>query len=282
MPRFGLNGATTGTRVSVETDIHVARQAGYQAIELRDEKIERYLAAGHSLASLADRVRDAGLEVLSINALEDATLVAKEHSPARLAHWQRLCEWAAVLDAPYVIGVPSFLPDPPPTEDEIRTRSVESLRALAAVARTFGVRVGFEFLGFPACSVNALRSARRIVEDADDLSVGLVIDAFHFYVGQSRFEDLDGLDPLRLFIVHLDDAEPGEVSGLSDAQRLLPGEGVIPLDVFVGALQRVGFRGMYSLELFRPEYWTQDPTDLARRGLERMQRLFDREAGGTP
>ena len=274
MPRFGLNGATTGVRVNVETDIRVAGQAGYQAIELRDDKIERYLAAGQSLASLADRVRDAGLEALSINALEDATLAAPEHSPTRVARWRRLCEWAAALGAPYVVAVPSFLPDNPPTEDEIRGRSVEALRALAAAAREFDVRVGFEFLGFPLCSANTLRAARRIIEGIDDPSVGLVIDAFHFYVGGSKLADLDGLDPSRLFIVHLDDAEPGDASGLSDAQRLLPGEGVVPLDALVGAVERSGFRGVYSLELFRQEYWTWNPTALARRGLERMQCLF--------
>ena len=274
MPRFGLNGATTGARVSVETDIRVAGQAGYQAIELRDDKIERYLAAGHSLASLADRVRDAGLEVLSINALEDATLPAAEHSQTRLARWRKLCEWAAAVAAPYAIAVPSFLPDGPPTQDEIRARSIEALRALAAVAREFDVQVGFEFLGFPLCSVNTLRAARKIVDAIDDPAVGLVIDAFHFYVGGSRSADLDGLDPSRLFIVHVDDAEPGDASALSDAERLLPGEGVVPLDALVRALERSGYRGVYSLELFRPEYWAWDPADLARRGLEAMQRLF--------
>ena len=273
MPRFGLNGATTGATVNVETDIRVAGQAGYQAIELRDDKIERYLAAGHSLASLADRVRSAGLEVLSINALEDATLMAVEQASARLARWRKLCEWAAALDAPYAIAVPSLLGGTPPSEDQIRTRSIESLRALAAVAREFDVQVGFEFLG-PLASVNTLRSARRIIEAIDDPSVGLVIDAFHFYVGGSRVTDLDGLDPSRLFLVHLDDAEPGDASGLSDAQRLLPGDGVVPLDALVRALERSGYRGVYSLELSRPEYWTWDPTDLARRGLEAMERLF--------
>jgi 2-keto-myo-inositol isomerase len=273
MPRFGLNGATTGS-LNVETDIRVAGEVGYQAIELRDDKIERYLAAGHSLTSLAERVRDAGVEVLSINALEDATLAATEHSDARLGRWRQLCEWAAALDARYAIAVPSLLSDNPPAEDEVRVRSIEALRSLSAGAREFDVRVGFEFLGFPGCSVNTLRAARRIVEAVDDPSVGLVIDAFHFYVGGSRLEDFDGLDPSRLFIVHVDDAEPGEASGLSDAQRLLPGDGVVPLDALVRALERLRFGGVYSLELFRPEYWAWDPSDLARQGLERMQRLF--------
>jgi 2-keto-myo-inositol isomerase len=109
----------------------------------------------------------------------------------------------------------------------------------------------------------------------DDPRVGLVIDAFHFYAGGSRVEDLDGLAGDRLCIVHLDDAEPGDPATLTDAQRLWPGEGVIPLRPLLQRIEQIGYRGAYSLELFRPEYWVMDPAEVARQGLERMKRLFE-------
>jgi 2-keto-myo-inositol isomerase len=43
----------------------------------------------------------------------------------------------------------------------------------------------------------------------------------------------------------------------------LPGEGVIPLDDILAALQETGFDGLCSIELFRPEYWERDPAELA-------------------
>jgi 2-keto-myo-inositol isomerase len=121
-----------------------------------------------------------------------------------------------------------------------------------------------------------LNAARTIVDEAAEPNVGLVIDAFHFHVGGSRIADLDGLDRSSVFIIHLDDAEPGEPAGLTDAQRVLPGEGVIPLKALVRGVEETGFDGFYSLELFRPEYWRWDPGELARRGLERMRSLFSR------
>jgi len=56
MPRFALNGATTGEMLDVETDIRVAAAAGYGAVELRDVKIERWVQGAqartsHSVAS---------------------------------------------------------------------------------------------------------------------------------------------------------------------------------------------------------------------------------------
>ena len=283
MPSFGLNGATTGDRVDVEADIRAAAEAGYQFVELRDAKIARYLGAGGSLAGLRARMRDAGVAGLSINALEDSTLHVGEAFEPILARCRTLCEWAKALDCPYVIAVPSFLAAGGPPEDsprpvglaetEVRRRTAASLRKMTAEAAGFGVRVGFEFLGFPTCSVSTLRAARGIIDDVGDPRLGLVIDAFHFYVGGSQPEDLDGLDASRVFIVHLDDAESGDPAALADAQRLLPGEGVIPLRALITRLQTAGYRGAYSLELFRPEYWTWDPVDLARRGLASMRRL---------
>jgi len=145
---------------------------------------------------------------------------------------------------------------------------------MAGVAKPFGVKVGFEFLGFRTCSVNTLRVARDILDEVGDPTAGLVIDTFHFYAGGSRLEDLDGLDAARVFVVHVDDAEPGDPAGLGDSHRLLPGEGVIPLKAMITRLEEAGYRGTYSLELFRPEYWAWPPAEIARRGLDSMVRLF--------
>jgi 2-keto-myo-inositol isomerase len=272
--RFGLNGATTGT-ADLLTDLRVTKEAGFGALEVRDSKLEAYLQQGGTLGALRSAFGDAGVRPLSLNALERSTLVEGAERDAVLDRCRTLCGWAQALDCSYLVAVPSFLPPGGMPEAEIRARTVESLRAMASVAAPYGVKVGFEFLGFPTCSVSTLRAARGIVEEASDPTVGLVIDAFHFYIGGSQPEDLDGLDGSRIFIVHLDDAEPGEPSGLTDAQRLLPGHGVIPLRALIDRVEKAGYRGAYSLELFRPEYWAMDPLDLARRGIESMRRLFE-------
>ena len=54
---------------------------------------------------------------------------------------------------------------------------------------------------------------------------------------------------------------------------MLPGEGVLPLQELVAAVKRLGYRGAYSLELFREEYWAMDPMIIARKGLASMQRF---------
>ena len=41
---------------------------------------------------------------------------------------------------------------------------------------------------------------------------------------------------------------------MTDADRLLPGEGVLPLDAMLRGLAANGYDGAYSLEVMRPAY----------------------------
>ena len=270
--RFGLNGATTGPR-DLLTDLHAAREAGYHAVELRDSKVQAYLQGGGSLYTLRNELSDAALEVASVNALEHATLVTGDARNVVLRRCRMLCERAAAVDCSCVVVVPSPSTDARET-DRIPEITAEALRAMAALAKPYGVRIGFEFLGFATCSVNTLGHARQIVEAVKDPTVGLVLDAFHFYVGGSTVEMLAGLKAEQLFLVHLDDAENRPRHTLTDAHRLLPGDGVIPLKDLVGRVEALGYRGVYSIELFRPEYYEWDPMQLARVALQKMEALF--------
>lgn len=272
MRRFGLNGATTGT-ADLMTDLRAAREAGYDVLEIRDAKLQAYLDAGGSLESLHKALSEAGVKAASLNALERSTLATGTAHEDVLERCRTLCAWAEAIECPYVVAVPSVLTEPLPW-DRVRALTIEALQAMAVVARPRGVRIGFEFLGFASCSVNTLAAARDVVDGIADPGVGLVIDAFHFYVGRSTWQMLDELSPDQLFLVHLDDAEDRPAVELTDAHRLLPGDGVIPLREFVRRIEGLGYRGLYSIELFRPEYYEWDPVELARVARVKMEALF--------
>ncbi len=268
---LGLNGATTG-QTDLQIDLAAAATAGYAAVEIRDAKLDAYLRAGGSLAGVRALCLNAGLAVASLNALEDATLAEGAVRQDVFNRCRQLCAWAAALACPYVVAVPSFLAGQDP--QAVRDQTVDALQHLAAASREYGVRIGFEFLGFPTCSVRTLAAALDAIQTAGDPAVGVVIDAFHFFAGGSTWQMLEDLDPARLFMVHLDDAEAVPHGRLTDAHRLLPGDGILPLHEFVQRLRALGYDGVYSLELFRPEYWSWDPFELARVGRRKMEQLF--------
>jgi sugar phosphate isomerase/epimerase len=51
------------------------------------------------------------------------------------------------------------------------------------------------------------RSRREIVREVNRKDLGVVIDSFHFYAGNSTFEMIEALDPDLIQIFHINDAE---------------------------------------------------------------------------
>jgi len=92
----------------------------------------------------------------------------------------------------------------------------------------------------------------------------LVIDSFHFYAGGSTLDMIHSLDQKLLAVFHINDAEDLPREDLNDSHRLLPGLGILPLRAIIGAFARIGYDGVASVEIFRPEYWEMDPLTLAQ------------------
>jgi 2-keto-myo-inositol isomerase len=260
--KLALNGATT-MKANLATDLRAAHAAGFDFVEIWAAKLRVFLKT-NSAADLRKLFDESGLEPLSINSIEHVTFRSPADYAGIKAECEELSSLAATLRCPYIVVVPGRLPVQPPSLEEIIDESVRVLSELAAIAEHHGVALGFEFLGQTDCSVQTLDIADEIVKRVARPGVGLVIDSFHFYAGGSTIEMVETLDPERLFIFHINDAEDLPREQLQDSHRLLPGLGILPLQEMLGAFKRIGYDRVASVEIFRPEYWERDPFELAR------------------
>jgi 2-keto-myo-inositol isomerase len=258
--RLGFHGATSMTS-DLETDVTATAHAGLKALELWAGKIDAYLAA-HSPADLKALLAEHGVAPMSINSIEFISFRGDEYPQIR-ARCRALCEIAQAIGCPTIVVVPSPTPSRETTWDEIVEEHVTVLRDLGDLAAGYGLRLSFEFLGFGWCSVRTPRGAWEIVQKTGRENVGLTVDCAHLYGGGGLLEELDALDPAHIFAFHLDDLEDLPKEAITDARRLLPGLGVIPLDDICRRLKARGYDGDCSVELFRPEYWEWDPRELA-------------------
>jgi 2-keto-myo-inositol isomerase len=133
-----------------------------------------------------------------------------------------------------------------------------------------GVTVALEFLSTGASSVRTLTEARAVTATAFP-RVGLVVDSFHFFAGASTWGMLDDLEPEAVALVRLNDAENRPLEDLTESNRLLPGDGVVPMRELLRRVESVGYHGVYSIQLSRPEYWEWKPQRLARVALESIE-----------
>ena len=214
------------------------------------------------------------MKPLSINSIEPVTFSDAPAYAQIRTECEELSAIAEAIACPYIVVMPGRFPPGGLSSYEVIEVSVGVLRELASIGERHGVGLAFEFLGQKDCSVQTLELADEIIQKVNRRNIGLVIDSFHFYVGGSTIKMIDALDPKRLFIFQISDAEDLPLDQLTDAQRLLPGLGTLKLKEMIEAFKRIGYDQVASVEIFRPEYRERDPFELAREAKTAVDACF--------
>lgn len=95
--------------------------------------------------------------------------------------------------------------------------SVGSVLAVAGYMATLSINAGTPTI---VAIVLAYRGIARWIGGGD----------FAHLWGGGLFDEINQVDPVHIFSFHLDDLEDLPKEAITDAQRILPGQGVIPLD----------------------------------------------------
>jgi 2-keto-myo-inositol isomerase len=260
--KLALNGATT-MRADLATDLQAAQAAGFDYLEIWAAKLRLFLKE-RTTAELKRLFAESGLSPLSINSIEHVTFRDTHAYDSIKRECEELSSIAAAVDCPCIVVVPGRLPKGGASRANLIAESVKVLNELCDIAAAHDVSLAFEFLGQQDCSVPTLDLAHEIVSEVNRKDLGLVIDSFHFYAGNSTTEMIEALDPELIQIFHINDAEDLSRTDLEDRHRLLPGLGILPLKQMIAAFHKIGYDKVASVEIFRPEYWERDPFALAR------------------
>lgn len=267
---LAFHGATT-PKAKLETDIETAAAAGFKGLEIAVTKLDQYLLDWWHIPA-AEQLRDLfaehGIRPISVTSVEGITFRGDQFDLVK-RRCRLLAETMKVLGCPYLVVAPGMAPRGTRGE-EARRETVKALRALADEVTPLGVSLAFEPQGFHWSSVRTLGAAWEIVQEVNRDEVGLVLDAIHFYLGGSPLSDIERLDPAKVFLLQLGDVESTDKEAVGDVHRVMPGDGVVPLDDILRKLKAIGFDGICSLELNRPALWERDPVEVAREGRNAM------------
>jgi sugar phosphate isomerase/epimerase len=138
---------------------------------------------------------------------------------------------------------------------------VRDLRALGILGIPKGVRIAFKGASWSRTAGN-FTSAGELVLRADCRNLGLAIDALDFLAAKTPLDDLDTIDPEKIFVVQLSDywwQTLYSITGKAVAEtrfRVFPGEGTHSDDLaaLVNKLDAIGYCGSYSFDVFNDDY----------------------------
>jgi sugar phosphate isomerase/epimerase len=137
----------------------------------------------------------------------------------------------------------------------------KDLKKLAMMAIPLGIKVAYEGLSWGR-TVNEFTSSWDVVCRADCPNLGIGIDSFHIFAAKTPLDAIEDIDPDRIFLAQLSDFMWHETPSFEERMttartfRVFPGEGVHSdqLADLVLRLERIGYRGDYSFEVFNDDY----------------------------
>ncbi|MCW5663301.1 MAG: sugar phosphate isomerase/epimerase [Piscinibacter sp.] len=249
---FGMDTITLAGPLAAK--LRSIREAGFSQVMLSARDL-----VGHERGwrAAVDEVKASGLRVTGFQVLRDFEGLSGRLHDYKVDIAKHMLEMCAALDC-HVMLVCSSTSTHASADLDTMARD---LRKLAMLAVPLNVKVAFEGLSWGR-SVNEFTTAWEVVCRADAPNLGLGLDSFHAVASQTPLDDLDIIDPSKLFLVQLADFMWTEVRSFEERIatarhfRVFPGEGVHSdaLADLVLRLDKLGYRGDYSFEVFNDDY----------------------------
>ncbi len=148
-----------------------------------------------------------------------------------------------------------------------------SLEQAAAEAERHGRRLALEFQG-RSVFANNLQTAIALVEEVASPHLGICLDLFHFYVGPSKLTDLALLTRENLLHVQVCDLADVPRELATDADRILPGEGDLPLPAVLDRLRAIRYSRCVSIELMNPQIWQIPPRQFGEIAMTALRKVL--------
>lgn len=250
---------------TLEGKLAAIRDAGFAQVMISAADV-----VGHPQGTAAGvrAVRASGLRVTGLEALRDFPGLDGALHAYKLDVAKAMLDLCDALGSRLLLVESSALPQASRAPESI----VRDLRKLALLALPLRIRIAYK--ATPTLrSPQTLAAAIDAVFDADCRNLGLAIDAFDVLAAHVGADDLDALDPDQLLLVQLSDfmwkdlASVEERDSTASHFRVFPGEGVHSeaLAQLVTRLDRMGYRGDYSFDVYNDDYLQLPPEFVAGR-----------------
>jgi len=162
------------------------------------------------------------------------------------------------------------------TMDDYKTVA-DNMRIVGETAEAFDMLMNVEFVR-SSTYMSTLLTGLKLTREAAHPNLGLMFDFYHFWSGRNRLEDMDEIRPGEIKHVHFQDVPDIPREMLDQTSRIIPGDGISPLNAMLGKLADKGYAGPLSVELFLPQFQDGDPYEVALEIRQKCEKVMD-EAG---
>jgi len=261
---FGMDTITLAG--PLEAKLAAMKAAGFSQVMLKANDIN-----GHpgGIDAAVAAVKASGLRGTGFQVLRDFEGLSGHLHQYKVDIAKAMLEMCAALGCKVLLACSSTSTHASTDLDHL----ARDLRKLAMLALPLGIRIAYEGLSWGR-TINEFTTAWDVVCRADCPNLGLGIDSFHIFAAKTSLDEIDYLDPSKIFLVQLSDFMWQETRTFEErittarTFRVFPGEGVHSeqLADLVLRLDRLGYAGDYSFEVFNDDYQQMPLPMVAERG----------------
>lgn len=261
--------ATVSLSGPLAAKLRAAADAGFDAVEIFENDL---LSAPQSAREIGAMLSDLGLACAMFQPFRDLEGMPEPLLARAFDRMERKFDVMAELGTDLVLLCSNCSPAASPD----RGLALEHLHRLGERAGARAMRVGYEALAW-APHVHDHRDAWSLVRDVDHPAIGLVLDSFHSLARRVPSSSIGDIRAEKLFIVQLADAPWLDMDPLNWSRhfRTMPGQGDFPLAEYAAALERLGYTGYWSLEIFNDRFRAGSAGQVAADGLRSLRLLED-------
>jgi len=246
-------------------------RAGIKNVELTNNLLDEFLKSD-SLPAAKRVLTDLGLTPVSSACGVFGLWEPNPKRAAQLDAFKKRCEQFASL------GLTKIYSPTPTTEkftEEDYKRGVANMRENGDIAKQFGMVVMAEAVR-TSTFIGTLPTMLKMMREAGHPSVASLLDFYHFWSGLNKLEDLDQIRQGEIGHVHFQDVPDMPRELLDNTTRIIPGDGVSPLNRMLRTLADKGYAGPLSVELFLPKFQQGDPFEVAREIRQKAEAVMRR------
>ncbi|CAM8624995.1 IolE Sugar phosphate isomerases/epimerases [Comamonadaceae bacterium] len=249
---FGMDTITLAGPLKAKLD--AMKAAGFTQVMLLARDL---VSHPEGWRAAVQEVKDSGLRVTGFQVLRDFEGLSGHLHDYKVDIAKSMMEMCAALDCRVMLACSSTSTHATGDTDKL----VQDLRKLAMLAIPMNIKIAFEALSWGR-NVNEFPRAWDLITQADMPNLGLGFDSFHLFATKTPLDELEILDPSKIFLVQLADFMWNEIKTVEErittarTFRVFPGEGVHSeaLAELVLKLHQLGYRGDYSFEVFNDDY----------------------------
>ncbi len=263
-------------RSNMISDIRIAKEAGFQGLEMVGSKVLNYLEAGLDVEYVKEVLNKYDMKIVSVNDIAHV-----ERTDAKSV--ERMCYEADVLTkfcqdvGCNCIQLVPLLAHAGKPWDEVKKLTASSVVKVLDIGAERGIKFQLEPVAWSP--INSLPKSLDFIAETKRDNLKMVIDFWHLWYGQgTTLEDVATLDKDMICNIHFCDGKrnpDGTECDEEDLRGWYAGDGDIVLSDWVEAVKKTGYDGYWAYELVSKRHWEQDTKEVAEMCFKLLSQYVD-------